>query len=73
MTPITFTLSEIDKNTGLWLSLKGHMERQLAAARVRNDWSLPEHETATIRGEIACLKRLISLGDDRPKMTGNDE
>jgi len=68
---VSFELSEHDKSQGLWVRLKAHLEDRLAAARVRNDASLPEHETATIRGEIKALKRLLALGDSRP-MTGDD-
>jgi hypothetical protein len=67
-----FTLTEHDKASGLWLRLRAHLEVRLAAARVRNDTALPESETATLRGEIRCLKHLIWLEAARP-LTGEDE
>lgn len=68
-----FQLSEHDKAQGLWLRLKAHLEERLALKRIRNDTLLGEYETALLRGEIKCLKRIISLGDDRPIMTGGEQ
>ena len=65
-----FELSENEKASPLWLRLKAHLEDRLAAARVRNDGVQMEAETAALRGEIRALKRIISLGDDRPILTG---
>jgi hypothetical protein len=67
-----FQLTEHDKAQGLWLRLKAHFEDRLADARHRNDRVQSEHETASLRGEIRCLKQLIRLGADRP-MTGEDD
>ena len=69
---IDFELTEHDKVQGLWLRLRAHLEDRLAAARVRNDGALFESETASLRGEIKTLKRIIALGDDRP-MTGDEQ
>lgn len=66
-----FSLTQGDKAQGLWLRLKGHMQEQLAQARQRNDAAMSESDTASLRGEIRCLKRIIALGDDRP-LTGGD-
>lgn len=68
-----FSLSDNDKAQGLWLRLRAHLEARLADARVRNDGAMGEYETASLRGEIRCLKRIIALGDDRPAMTGDDQ
>jgi len=68
-----FTLSEQDKAQGLWLRFKDHLLERLADARRRNDTALPETETAALRGEIKCLKRLLSLGDDRPVIPTDDD
>jgi hypothetical protein len=67
-----FELTAHDKAQGLWLRLKAHFEDRLADARKRNDGQLSEAETASLRGEIRVLKRLIALGDDRP-MTGDEQ
>jgi hypothetical protein len=66
-----FELSESDKAQGLWLRLKAHMEEQLDDLRKRNDALQPEHYTASIRGEIRAIKRLIALDADRPDLTGD--
>lgn len=68
-----FQLTPHEKTQGLWLRLAAHLEDRLALARIRNDGQLHEHATAMLRGEIACLKKLIALGADRPIMTGEDE
>lgn len=68
-----FTLSDYDKSQPLWLRLKAHMEDRLAACRARNDGALTEFETATLRGEIKCLKHLIRLDASRPVLTGDNE
>lgn len=66
-------LSEADKAQSLWLRLKEYYSARLELARMRNDNALlAEHETATLRGEIKCLKGLLALGDDQPIVTGDD-
>jgi hypothetical protein len=67
-----FQLTEHDKAQGLWLRLAAHLADRLADARLRNDAALSEPETAALRGEIRCLKRLLALGADRP-MTGDGD
>ena len=69
---IDFDLTAHDKASSLWLRLRAHLEDRLAATRARNDATLTEQDTATLRGEIRCLKQLMRLGDD-PPMTGEDE
>jgi hypothetical protein len=68
-----FRLSDHDKATSLWLRFKSHLLDRLVDARVRNDSAMGEYETASLRGEIKCLKRIIALGDARPDMTGTDD
>lgn len=70
--PPAFALTDYDKVSSLWLRLKDHLLDRLAAARLRNDEPRTEQETATLRGEIRIIKRLLALGDDRP-MTGEDD
>jgi len=69
---IDFQLTEHDKAQGLWLRLKVYLEDRLADARRRNDQALTETETALLRGEIRCLKKILALNESRP-MTGDDE
>lgn len=63
---IDFELTTADKLSSLWLRIRAHLEDRLSDARRRNDAMLTEHETASLRGEIRTLKRIIALGDDRP-------
>lgn len=70
--PTPFQLTDSDKAQPLWHRLKTYLEQRLDTARKRNDAPLTEAETATLRGEIRCLRQLIMLGDDRP-MTGEDD
>ncbi len=68
-----FELTSNDKVSSLWLRLRAHLEDRLADARRRNDQpELPEQQTAVLRGEIRSLKRLIALGEDRPRPTTGD-
>lgn len=66
-----FTLSDYEKSQPLWGRLKAHLEDRLAAARSKNDAPLTDAETATLRGEIRCLKTLIRLDISRP-LTGEE-
>jgi hypothetical protein len=60
-----FELTEGEKAHPLWARLKAHMQDRLADARIRNDASMTEMETAALRGRIACLKTFIALGEPR--------
>lgn len=68
-----FTLDDNDKAQPLWLRLKAHLIDRLYDARFKNDGAMGDYETASLRGEIRVLKRLISLGDDRPLISGSEE
>jgi hypothetical protein len=62
-----FALTEGERHHPLWLRLSAHLTEKLARLRSRNDGALSEQETATIRGEINCVKRFIALGDEPPQ------
>lgn len=69
-----FELTTHDKASSLWLRFCEYLNERLADARRRNDaTTLSEHDTAALRGEIRCLKKLLALGDDRPILTGDEE
>jgi hypothetical protein len=62
-----FTLTEGEKSHPLWMRLKSHFIDKLEVCRAKNDDpNLTEAQTAALRGQIATLKTLISLGDSRP-------
>ena len=68
---IDFDLSDNDRAQPVWVRLAAHLEDRLSDARKRNDAQLSVEDTATLRGEIRCLKKILSLGADRP-MTGDN-
>ena len=60
-------LTEDERTSGVWTSLKDRLERKLAELRVKNDDpTLTDVETATLRGHIACLKATLALGNEPP-------
>lgn len=69
-TPISeFYLSDDERNSPVWDSVRGQLERMLAKKRIENDNpELTDVETATLRGHIACLKAFIALGRKPPQM-----
>lgn len=55
-------LSDAEKNSGLWLKLKEHLEHLNDEDRKRNDdTALTEDETRRIRARIAARKDLLNL------------
>ena len=59
-------LTDGDKLTPTWAKLEEHLKDRLAMLRAKNDAPMSEAETATLRGRIAEVKALLSLGDERP-------
>lgn len=60
-------LSNGDKTSPTWLKLAEHLKDQLRIARIKNDnEKLTEQQTASIRGQIQTLKRIIALGESTP-------
>lgn len=63
-------LTEEERSSSAWKTIKEHLERLLAKKRVENDNpKLTDVETATLRGHIECLKAVIALGRTPPPMT----
>lgn len=63
-------LTQDERLSPVWTSVKGHLERMLAKARAQNDNpKLTPVETATLRGHIFTLKAMIALGVEPPVMT----
>lgn len=61
-----FALTDGERHHPLWTRLSAHLTERLRELRGRNDGPLNELETATLRGQINCLKGLIALGHDSP-------
>lgn len=56
-------ITDADRRSPLWRKIEKHIEARTAELRVTNDaLSLPERDTAVIRGRIAELKNLLALG-----------
>lgn len=66
-----FSLSDGERHHPLWAKLSAHFTERLRELRGKNDGALNEMETATIRGQIKCLKGILALGDEPPKMDGS--
>ena len=67
---VEFFLTDDERTSPVWESVRGHLERMLAKKRIENDNpKLTDVETATLRGHIDCLKAFIALGRKPPQMT----
>lgn len=65
--PQAFELTPGERISPLWQRLHAHLEARLIALRTKNDNPLQtEQQTAALRGEISCLKHLISLNEESP-------
>ena len=62
------TLTEAERNHPLWLRVQKHLEARLTAQLADLCRDHTEHETAIIRGHIRCLKELIRLGEEPPRI-----
>lgn len=65
-------LSAQDRNSACWQKVEGFIDEQLAKMRLRNDTDITEHQTARLRGFIACLKAMKSLNSDAPLAPSED-
>ena len=59
-----FKLTPGERGSGVWRRIEEQLEARLDAARKRNDGNLPLDETNRLRGEIKCLKDILSFGSD---------
>lgn len=58
-------LSKTDRLSPIWQVVKDHLEARLMRLRVMNEnESLDAIQTASIRGRIAEVKGLLSIGED---------
>lgn len=63
-------LTEDERTSPVWQSVKAHLERMLAKKRIENDNpKLTPVETAALRGQIQTLRAMIALGAKPPEMT----
>lgn len=60
-------LSVAEAHTPLWMRLRAHMQGRLDSLRAMNDSpALNDIQTATLRGQIQCLKELLDLENTPP-------
>lgn len=67
---IDMTLSEAERQSPAWHSMKAKFQARLEKLRQRNDKPMTELETATLRGHIECLKAVLALDAVPPKVSG---
>lgn len=68
-----FTLSEHERQSALWLKLKAHLDERLALLRARNDKPRDEAKSNLLRGQLAELKHLLSLNEEKRTPPPEDE
>ena len=69
---MTIELRETDKNTACWAKLVADAKDELAKLREQNDGQLDALATAGLRGQIAQVKRLLKMNDDKPVIPVSD-
>lgn len=65
-------LSDYERQSAFWKKLATHMTERLASLRARNDAVRSPEKTNLLRGQIAELKHLLSLADDKPSPPPED-
>jgi len=61
-------LSVNDRTSAVWQKLKPYLEKRLETLRRKNDSDKSQEQTAKLRGQIAEVNHLLSLGTDRPQV-----
>lgn len=51
----------IDTTSATWAAVAEYLRTSIASERARNDESMPEAETAALRGRISAFKELLAL------------
>lgn len=59
-----FVLTNIERQSGLWMRLENHIKERLETLRKQNDGDLTEIQTAKLRGRIETYEVLRQLGKD---------
>ena len=66
-------LTQDERTSPVWQSVRGHLERMLAKKRIENDNpKLTDVETATLRGHIQCLIAVSAIGNEPPPQVASD-
>lgn len=64
-----FELYAEDKISSTWNRLQGYLTNRLYELRMQNDRPMDDKDTANLRGRIAEIKSLLSLGEDKPDIS----
>ena len=70
-----FKLTNDERHSAVWKKIKDHISARIAENRRKNDCDLSQEDTAKVRGRIAELLYLESLGieDEPEKFADSDE
>lgn len=60
-----FKISPGDRANPLWQSLRTQIGKMLWQARIRNDGTLNEVDTAALRGEIRAYRKILEFAETR--------
>lgn len=69
---VDFELEKHELESLIWKKISIQLEKRLESARKKNDSKLSEQDTARLRGRIAELKYLLSLGKEKPTVKPQD-
>lgn len=61
-------LSEMEKQSAMWVKLEGAFEERLQMLREKNDGALDQASTDRVRGAIGELKEILGWAKTTPKM-----
>lgn len=56
------TLTDLEKQSAVWLKLERHLTETLTSLRSQNDGDLDLTATARLRGRINAVKQILALG-----------
>jgi hypothetical protein len=65
-------LSELERQSAVWLRLDAHLNEQLKACRQQNDGELDAIATSRLRGRISAIKQILSLGQQETVQAESD-
>lgn len=65
-------LNGAEAQTALWQKIKAHYQSQLELLRAQNDGDLNEVQTATMRGRILEVKKILALDKQPPGTRAGD-
>lgn len=61
-------LTKLERDSAVWMKIKAHLEKRLAAQRLKNDGDHSMEVTAKTRGRIAELKELLTIGEEQKRL-----